>query len=193
MRKAETPETKTADPQRAVVLQQTFQSLGSRLLAFIRRRIRDQSEAEDILQDVFYQLAASYSVTEPIENLTSWLFTVARNRITDWYRKRRPVPPAEVRDPGGSPDPEELLLDARSSPELAYWQSEVWSELAEALDELPEEQRTVFVQHELEGRSFKDLAEVTGVPLNTLLSRKRYAVLFLRERLQDLYDELASP
>jgi RNA polymerase sigma factor (sigma-70 family) len=189
MRKAETPETKTGDPARAVVLQQTFQSLGSRLLAFIRRRIRDESEAEDILQDVFYQLAASYSVTEPIENLTSWLFTVARNRITDWYRRHRPA----ARDHSGSPDPEELLLDARSGPDLAYWQSAVWSELAEALDELPEEQRTVFVQHELEGRSFRDLAEATGVPLNTLLSRKRYAVLFLRERLQDLYDELASP
>jgi RNA polymerase sigma factor (sigma-70 family) len=162
-----------------------------RLLDFIRRRIRNESDAEDILQDVFFQLAASYSVTEPIENLTAWLFAVARNKLTDWYRKHRPAPL-----PGGTGEgeevfnPEEVLFDPEDGPEHAYWRSTVWSELADALEELPKEQREVFVWHEIEGRSFKEIAESTGEPVNTLLSRKRYAVLALRERLQDLYDEL---
>jgi RNA polymerase sigma factor (sigma-70 family) len=167
-----------------------------RLFDFIRRRIRNESDAEDILQDVFYQLATSYSVTEPIENLTAWLFTVARNKITDWYRKRRAVtlPVNDTETEGGGPlDLEEVLFDPRDGPDLAYWRSTVWSELAEALDELPEEQRAVFVWHELEGRSFREIAELTGERINTLLSRKRYAVLALRERLQNLYDELEIP
>ena len=132
-------------------------------------------------------------MTEPIENLTAWLFTVARNKITDWYRKRRPVALRESGDEIGEGVPinlEEILFDLQDGPDRAYWRSTVWSELAEALDELPEEQRAVFVWHELEGHSFKEIAELTGEPINTLLSRKRYAVLALRERLQDLYDEL---
>jgi RNA polymerase sigma factor (sigma-70 family) len=158
--------------------------------------MRNESDAEDILQDVFYQLAASYSVTEPIENLTAWLFTVARNKITDWYRKRRPVALHERGDEiveGVPTNPGEILFDLQDGPDRAYWRSTVWSALAEALDELPEEQRAVFVWHELEGRSFKEIAVLTGEPMNTLLSRKRYAVLALRERLQDLYDELEIP
>jgi len=162
-----------------------------RLLGFIRRRIGDASDAEDILQDVFYQLLVSDGVMEPIENLTAWLFTAARNKVIDWYRKRRPPrPPQATGDREGPPDPEENLFDPADGPDHAYWRSLFWSELAEALDELPEEQRDVFVAHELEGLTFKAIAERTGEPINTLLSRKHYAVLFLRERLQDLYDEL---
>lgn len=166
------------------------------LLDFIRRRIRNASEAEDLLQDVFYQLAASYSVVEPIENLTAWLFAVARNRITDWYRKRRqaawPQGSGDV-GPRGPTNLEEVLFDPEDGPDRAYMRSLVWSELGTALDDLPDEQRDVFVWHELEGRSFKEIAGRTGVPVNTLLSRKRYAVLALRERLRELYDELENP
>ncbi len=166
------------------------------LLNFIRRRIRNESDAEDILQDVFYQLAASYNILEPIENLTAWLFTVARNRITDWYRKRKHVPVSE--NSGNSDDEgpltlDELLFDPDDNPERAFWRSMVWSDLGAALDDLPDKQRDVFIWHELEGRSFRDIAELTGEPINTLLSRKRYAVLVLRDRLQELYDELENP
>ena len=160
-----------------------------RLFDFIRRRIADEGDAEDILQDVFYQLLTSPSVTEPIENLTAWLFTVARNKVVDWYRKRRPAPLPEA-GVGGPLDLEDVLFDPADGPDRAYWRAAVWTELANALDEMPPEQRDVFVAHELEGASFKEIAERTGEPLNTLLSRKRYAVLHLRERLRDLYDEL---
>jgi RNA polymerase sigma factor (sigma-70 family) len=160
-----------------------------RLFGFIKRRVRNESDAEDIVQDVFYQLAMSYSVTEPIEQLTAWLFHVARNKIIDWYRRRRvDTVPLEASDDVPM-TPEQMIFDPGQDPDKLYGQSVVWSELSEALDDLPEEQREVFVLHELEGHSFKEIAALTGVPLNTLLSRKRYAVLYLRERLQDLYDE----
>lgn len=161
-----------------------------RLSDFIRRRIGDESEAEDVLQDVFYHLLRSPSVTEPIENLTAWLFAVARNKVIDWYRKRRPAPLPRGGDEGPL-DLEEALFDPADGPDRAYWRAAVWAELADALDQLPETQRDVFVAHELEGASFKEIAERTGEPLNTLLARKRYAVLYLRERLRDLYDDLA--
>lgn len=174
-------------------LDRAVRSERKRLLDFIRRRVRNRSDAEDILQDVFYQLVTSYSVTEPIEKLTSWLFTVARNKIIDWYRKRRPESlPAEAGDLDSPLNLEEILFDPRQNPDRVYARSLVWSELSEALDELPDGQREVFVMHELEGRSFKEIAEITGEPLNTLLSRKRYAVLFLREKLQELYDEMEN-
>lgn len=161
-----------------------------RLLDFIRRRVRTEEDAEDILQDVFYQLATSYSVTEPIEKITSWLFTVARNRIIDWYRKKRPESlPASGGDSTVPLNLEDILYDPKQNPDRVYARSLVWTELADALDELPEEQREVFVLHELEGKSFKEIVELTGEPLNTLLSRKRYAVLHLRDRLQELYEE----
>lgn len=132
-------------------------------------------------------------MAEPIEDLTAWLFTVARNKVIDWYRKRRPAPLPQVSsEDEGFPGLEDILFDPADGPDRAYWRSAVWSELAEALDELPAEQREVFVAHELEGMSFKEIARRTGEPMSTLLSRKRYAVLFLRERLQDLYDELES-
>ncbi len=164
-----------------------------RLFDFIRRRVRTEEDAEDILQDVFYQLVASYSITEPIEKLTSWLFTVARNKIIDWYRRRKPVGVnleyAESEEPLNL---EDILFDPAENPDQVYARSMVWTELADALDELPEEQREVFVKHELEGKSFKEIAELTGEPINTLLSRKRYAVLRLRESLQELYDEFQN-
>ncbi len=159
---------------------------------FIRRRVRTDADAEDILQDVFYQLVTSFSVTEPIERVTSWLFTVAKNKIIDWYRKRRPQA-LPLHDEGGGPlNLEEILFDPGQSPDDVYARSMFWTELADALEELPEPQREVFVLHELEGKSFKEISEMTGEPLNTLLSRKRYAVLFLRERLRDLYEELQN-
>ncbi|PYQ13337.1 MAG: RNA polymerase subunit sigma-24 [Acidobacteria bacterium] len=162
-----------------------------RLLDFIRRRIGNESDAEDVLQDVLLQLVASYSVTEPIEKLTAWLFTVARNRVVDWYRKRRPAPARERTADDRKPiSVDDVLFDPADGPDHAYWRSAVWAELEDALDELPGEQRSVFIAHELEGASFKEIAGRTGVPLSTLLSRKHYAVLFLRQRLQDLYNEL---
>jgi len=160
-----------------------------RLLDFIRRRIGNSGEAEDILQEVFYQLLVSGNITEPIENLTAWLFTVARNKVTDWYRRRRPTrPPQGPDDNEGSFD--RVMSNPADGPAYAYWRSLFWSELADALEDLPEEQRDTFIAHELEGLSFKEIAERTGEPINTLLSRKHYAVLFLRERLQDAHAEL---
>jgi len=175
------------------IIERTARRERERLLGFIRRRVRDESDAEDIVQEVLYQLAASYSVTEPIEQLTAWLFRVARNKIIDWYRRRHPnaVPPANQAD--GEPVLlEEILPDREQSPDMLYARKVVWEQLAEALDDLPEAQREVFVLHEMEGRSFKEIAEITGEPVNTLLARKRYAVLYLRERLQELYHEFDS-
>lgn len=186
-------EALTITKETALELDRTMRSERKRLLDFIRRRVRNQSDAEDILQDVFYQLVTSYSVTEPIEKLTSWLFTVARNKIIDWYRKRRPESlPAAAGDPDSPLNLEEILFDPRQKPDEVYARSLVWTELAEALDDLPEEQKDVFVMHELEGRSFKEIAEITGEPINTLLSRKRYAVQYLRGELQELYSEMEN-
>ena len=181
------------DTERTRSLERAAKSERKLLLDFIRRRISNDADAEDILQDVFYQLVTSYSVTEPIEKLTSWLFTAARNKIIDWYRKRRPERGStSVGEPSPPLDLEEILFDPQQNPDEVFFRSLVWRELAEALDDLPEKQREVFVMHELEGRSFKEIAEQTGESINTLLSRKRYAVLYLRERLQELYDEMRN-
>lgn len=177
-------------PAAAAAAERAFRAERSRLLEFIRRRVRTDEDAEDILSDVFAQLLASYSVTEPIERMTSWLFTVARNRIIDWYRKKRPASLPAVPDDEGLPlNLEDILYDPAQDPDRVFERSLVWTELAEALDDIPKEQREVFVMHELEGKSFKEIARITGEPVNTLLSRKRYAVLALREALQELYDE----
>jgi RNA polymerase sigma factor (sigma-70 family) len=164
-----------------------------KLFAFIRRRVGSDNQAEDILQDVFYQLLTSYSVTEPLEQMTGWLFTVARNKIIDWYRRRRPGDRAldESLD-GGPVTLAEMLPAAGERPDTGYDREIIAEELAEALDELPEKQRQVFIMHEIEGKSFNEIREVTGDPLNTLLSRKRYAVQFLRRRLEELYIELSD-
>jgi RNA polymerase sigma factor (sigma-70 family) len=164
----------------------------SRLRNFIRRRVPDPRDAEDILQEVFYELVEANRLLMPIEHVTGWLFRVARNRITDLFRKKRPenFSDAAVEDEDGELlQIENLLPSPDAGPEALYVRSVLLDELELALDELPDEQREVFVAHELEGRSFKELSAETGVNVNTLLSRKRYAVLHLRERLQNIHDE----
>jgi RNA polymerase sigma factor (sigma-70 family) len=164
----------------------------SRLRNFIRRRVPDPRDAEDILQDVFYELVEANRLLMPIEHVTGWLFRVARNRITDFFRKKKPdsFSDAALEDPDGELlRIEDLLPSPDAGPEALYLRSVLLDELELAIDELPEEQREVFLAHELEGRSFKEMAAETGVNVNTLLSRKRYAVLHLRERLQSIYDE----
>ncbi len=163
-----------------------------RLRNFIRRRVPDQSDAEDILQDVFSELVEAYRMMKPLEQVTAWLFRVARNRITDLFRgKQREASrePAVTTEDGETLQWEDLLPAPDAGPESAYARSVLLEEMDAALDELPEEQREVFVAHEFLGYSFKELAEQTGVSVNTLLSRKHYAVLHLRERLQSIYDD----
>jgi RNA polymerase sigma factor (sigma-70 family) len=164
----------------------------SRLGNFIRRRVPDPLDAEDILQEVFYELVEANRLLMPIEHVTGWLFRVARNRITDLFRKKRPERFADrtLEDEEGQLlEIEDLLPSPDRGPEALYIRNLLLDQLELALDELPDEQREVFVAHEWEGRSFKELAAETGVGVNTLLSRKRYAVLHLRERLRSLYDE----
>jgi RNA polymerase sigma factor (sigma-70 family) len=164
----------------------------SRLRNFIRRRVPDPSDAEDILQDVFYKLVEANRLLMPIEHLTGWLFRVARNRITDLFRQKKPESFSDMAvatEDDERPQLEDLLPSPDAGPEALYARSVLLDELELAIDELPEEQREVFVAHEVEGRSFKEMAARTGVSVNTLLSRKRYALLYLRERLQSIYDE----
>ena len=164
-----------------------------RLRNFIRRWIPNDADAEDILQEVFYELVSAVRFTEPIEQIGAWLFQVARNRIIDRFRKqkRRPVAESEIEDREiGERFPlEDLLPSPDLGPDAAYARSLLTEELADALEELPEEQREVFIEHEIEGHSFKEIAAETGIGVNTLLSRKHYAVLYLRERLQEIYEE----
>ena len=168
----------------------------SRLRNFIRRRVPDPRDAEDILQDVFYKLVEANRLLMPIEHVTGWLFRVARNRITDLFRKKKPESFSDTAAAGDDDDEplqfEDLLPSPDAGPEALYARSVLLEELELAVDELPQEQREVFVGHELEGRSFKQMAAETGVSVNTLLSRKRYAVLHLRERLQTIYDEFTK-
>jgi RNA polymerase sigma factor (sigma-70 family) len=167
----------------------------SRLRNFIRRRVPDPGDAEDILQDVFYRLVEANRLLMPIEHVTGWLFQVARNRITDLFRKKRPesFSDSAVADENDELlQVEDLLPSPDGGPEALYVRSLLLNELELAIDELPDEQREVFVAHELEGRSFKEMADETGVSVNTLLSRKRYAVLHLRQRLQNIYDEFTK-
>jgi RNA polymerase sigma factor (sigma-70 family) len=163
-----------------------------RLRNFIRRRVADRDDAEDILQDVFYALVEANRLLMPIDHVTAWLFRVARNRIIDLFRKKRPETFSAVAVANEDDDRlplEDLLPSPDSGPEELYLRNLLLEELELAIEELPKEQREVFVAHEFEGRSFKEMAEQTGVSLNTLLARKRYAVLHLRRRLQDIYDE----
>jgi RNA polymerase sigma factor (sigma-70 family) len=167
----------------------------SRLGNFIRKRVPDPRDAEDILQEVFYELVEANRLLMPIEHVTGWLFRVARNRITDLFRKKKPETfsdTAVVEEDGEVLRLEDLLPSPDAGPEAAYAHSVILNELEFALEELPEEQREVFVAHELEGRSFKEMAAETGVSVNTLLSRKRYAVLHLRQRLQAMYDDFTK-
>jgi len=168
---------------------------GGRLARFIRRRVSDPRDAEDILQDVFCELVEANRLLMPIEHATGWLFRVARNRIVDLLRRRTPERFRDleaVDDDGERRGLEDLLPSPDAGPEALYARRVLLDELEQALDELPDEQREVFVAHELEGRSFKEMAAATGVSVNTLLSRKRYAVLALRERLQSIHDEFTN-
>ena len=167
----------------------------TRLRNFIRRRVPDPRDVEDILQEVFYELVEANRLLMPIDHVSGWLFRVARNRITDLFRKKKPVAFTDivVADVDGALlRIEDLLPSPDAGPEALYFRGVLLEELELALDELPPEQREVFVAHELEGRSFKELSAETGVNINTLLARKRYAVLYLRERLQSIYDDLAK-
>jgi RNA polymerase sigma factor (sigma-70 family) len=164
----------------------------SRLRNFIRRRVPDPGDAEDVLQDVFYRLVEANRLLMPIEHVTGWLFRVARNRITDLFRKKEAENFSDldiVTEEDELVQFEDLLPSPDAGPEALYARHVLLDELERALDELPEEQRDVFVAHEFEGRSFKEISAETGVSVNTLLSRKRYAMLHLRERLQRTYDE----
>jgi len=167
----------------------------ARLRNFIRRRVADEGDAEDILQDVFYELVEAYRLMKPVEQATAWLYRVARNRIIDRFRKKKPVTFADtavVSEDGDALLLEELLPSPDAGPEAAYARSVLLQELEEALDELPAEQREVFVGHEIDGLSFKELSAKTGVSVNTLLSRKHYAVVHLRERLREIYDQFLN-
>ena len=174
-------------------LERTYKRERGRLLAFIRSRVPRNEDAEDILQDVFTQAMQNLSVTEPIDNLLAWLYTVARNRIVDLYRRRRPTVSIHAKDEE-SGSLEDLLQDSGLDLEQEVVRQEVLEALMESLDELPPEQREVFLQQAVEGKTFRELAEESGTSINTLLARKRYAVLALRRRLgeiKEVLDELA--
>jgi RNA polymerase sigma factor (sigma-70 family) len=176
-------------------ISETIQREQSRLRNFIRRNVPDSRDAEDILQDVFYELVEANRLLMPIEHVTGWLFRVARNRIADLFRKKTPESFSDTAVADEDDELlrlEDLLPSPDAGPEALYARNVLLDELVLALAELPEEQRNVFVAHELEGRSFKEIAARTGVGVNTLLSRKRYAVLHLRERLQSIYDDLTK-
>jgi RNA polymerase sigma factor (sigma-70 family) len=167
-----------------------------RLRNFIRRRVADREDAEDVLQDVFYELVEAYRLMKPVEQVTAWMFTVARNRIIDLFRRKNREAlrnePVAISEEGESLPLEEWLPSPDAGPDAAYARGVLLEELDSALDELPDEQREVFVAHELMGYSFKEIAAETGLGVNTLISRKHYAVLHLRQRLQAIYDEFTK-
>ncbi len=176
----------------AMQIESLFRTDRKKFLGFIRQRVRSQEEAEDILQDVFTNvLAASANIQKPIENIASWVFTAVRNRIIDSYRKKRAETFSDMQTPGqaeeGVDSFENFLGDYGSGPESDLLRKTIWESVQEGLEELPYEQREVFVKNEFEGVSFREMSEQTGVNINTLLARKRYAVLHLRKKLKDLY------
>lgn len=178
-------------------LSDTIRREQGRLLAFIRKRLPAPEDAEDVMQDVFMELMEAYDLANPIERVASWLFAVARNKISDWYRRSRPNSSRTISldEPVGDDDPESpvlmewLAVVDEGGPESEFFRETFIDALTDALAELPGDQREVFVQHELEGRSFNEMSDTWKVPVNTLLSRKRYAVLHLRKRLRNLYDD----
>ncbi len=176
-------------------IQQIVNRERRRLLDFIRKRVPTQEDAEDVLQDVFYELVNTYRLMRPVEQMASWLFTVARNKITDRYRKKKPDSLEQhfairAGEDGDRLDISDFLPSNSIGPDTEMMREAITTGLMEALDEMPKEQREVFIMHEIEDKSFQDIAEITGANINTLLSRKRYAVLFLRNRLQNLYNDL---
>jgi RNA polymerase sigma factor (sigma-70 family) len=194
MEEALAMEQQTAEQDRRIA--ETFEREQPRLRSFIRRRVADSRDAEDILQEVFTELVEAYRMFQSIDQAGAWLFRVARNRIVDLFRKKKPVPLSDLAprldEEGEEMSVEDLLPSPEAGPEAAFARLMLVEELEEALDELPEEQRAAFVAHEIEGISFKELSTRTGVGVNTLLTRKRLAVLYLRERLREMYDELAK-
>lgn len=176
-------------------IRQIIEKERKRLLDFIRKRVPTQEDAEDVLQDVFYELVNTYRLMKPIEQMASWLFTVARNKITDRYRKKKPDSleghfALRTGEDGDRLDISDFLPSGTNSPETELMREAIMEGVVRALDELPKEQREVFIMHELEDKSFQEIAAITGANVNTLLSRKRYAVLYLRERLSNLYKDL---
>jgi RNA polymerase sigma factor (sigma-70 family) len=177
-------------------LSEVFDREKGRLRNFIRRRVTDEAEAEDILQEVFYELIEAYRLMKPIEQVSAWLFRVARNRTIDFFRKKKP----ETRSTRGTTDAEgnempsweDLLPSPDAGPDAVFARTVLLEQLDAALDELPEEQREIFVANEIEGRTFQDISDATGISINTLLSRKRYAALHLRRRLRTIYEEFLS-
>jgi RNA polymerase sigma factor (sigma-70 family) len=180
--------------ERKAIVEQTVTAERNRLFNFIKKRVSDPSDAEDILQDVFYQLWQGYDSIENVERITSWLFRVARNKIIDRYRKLKPTSFSEIESVRADDEAPLLLADVigdtSSSPDDVYTRELIWESIEEVLAELPKSQREVFVWHELEDLSFREMSELTGESINTLLSRKRYAVIYLRKRLQNLYNEI---
>ncbi|MCX7879923.1 MAG: RNA polymerase sigma factor [Ignavibacteria bacterium] len=176
-------------------IEQLFRTERKKFLGFIRQRVRSQEEAEDILQDVFANvLAAAQQMQKPIENIPSWVFTAIRNRIIDSYRKKRAETFSDMQLPSSSDDPsdtfESFITDRTSDPDTELLRKTIWEQVQEGLNELPPEQREVFVKNEFQGISFREMSEETGVNINTLLARKRYAVLHLRKKLRELYDSM---
>ncbi len=174
----------------------TFNREQGKLLGYIRKRVPDSYEAEDILQDVFYQLTVGFREIRAIENLTSWLYRVAGNKIVDRFRKKKPDNFSDHQFSGNDEDQPlslaEILPDIEKTPEEAELRELIWEEIQQALKEMPEEQAEIFILHEFEDKSFKEISAETGLGVNTLISRKRYAVLFLREKLKPLYNLLKS-
>jgi len=178
------------------VKEQTFLKEKDRLLSFIKNRVSTTEEAEDILQDVFYQFVVGYETIESLDRVTAWLFSVARNKIIDRYRRESTRPKRADLDlfagmeEGAPITLQEILPDLGNTPEDALFREAIWEAIMAALDELPSEQREIFIQNEIEEKGFREISEETGVSINTLLSRKRYAILALRKRLQKLYEEI---
>jgi RNA polymerase sigma factor (sigma-70 family) len=173
---------------------ETTEKNRSRLLGFIRKRIPDPEDAEDVLQDVFYQFVTGYDEIKSIDKITSWLYTVARNKITDLLRKKNRLASESAHTPiyseGDVQGLEDIIPSPDNLPDTEYMRTLIMEELEEALDELPEEQQEAFILNELEGKSFKEISEETGTSINTLVSRKRRAVLYLRERLKSIINEI---
>jgi RNA polymerase sigma factor (sigma-70 family) len=185
----------TAMAERDRQLSEIIAEQRARLRNFIRRRVPDPSDAEDIVQEVFYELVEANRLLIPIEHVTGWLYRVARNRIIDLFRKKKPERFSDAaieNEDGEILQVEDLLPSRDAGPEALYIRSVLLDELELAIEALPDEQREVFIAHEIDGRSFKELSAETGISLSTLLSRKRYAVLHLRERLQNIYDEFVK-
>src|SRR5436190_12714987 len=189
--------TMTAEQNEQIT--ETVQKARRRLFSFIKDRVPEAEDAEDILQDVFYELTEMSRLMKPVEKISAWLFTTARNKITDLFRKKKAVPFSRVvsktdanKDETEMEEFYSLLPDLGDGPEMLLMREVVRDEINRALNKMPRKHRDVFVQTEKEGKSFKEISSATGVPVNTLISRKRYAVLFLRERLQEIYDELLT-